>query len=156
VLGGLLILIGGGMATRHWLKALCWGALTVGMIYFTGVALINGWVMHALAPHADEDTLLYGAMNDLLIGFGWLGNPLFLFGLTGIAVGEARSAEAGMKRWLAWFGVVVSVLSWGRGVGSATGLYFLEPLILANIPAFVWLAYYGWLIARLAHEETQR
>ena len=156
VLGGLLILIGGGMATRHWLKALCWGALTVGMIYFTGVALVNGWVLHKLAHHADEERLLYEAMNDLLIGFGWLGNPLFLFGLTGIAVGEARSSELGMKHWLAWFGVAVSVLSWGRGVGSATGLYFLEPLILANIPAFLWLAYYGWLIARLAREEAQR
>src|SRR5262245_60270210 len=57
VLGGLLILIGGGPATRSWTNALCWGSLTVGMIYFTGVALINGWVMHKLAPYAAQEKL---------------------------------------------------------------------------------------------------
>src|SRR5256885_1455870 len=43
-----------------------------------------------------------------------------------------------------------ALLSWGRGIGSATGLYFLEPLIFANVPAFLWLSYYGWRIAALA------
>lgn len=41
--------------------------MTVGMLFFTGVAL-----------------------NRLLIGYGWLGNPLFLLGLTGIAALEVR------------------------------------------------------------------
>jgi hypothetical protein len=49
---------------------------------------------------------------------------------------------------LAWAGLVVVTLSWGRGIGSATGLYFLEPLIFANVPAFLWLGYYGWRVAR--------
>ena len=49
---------------------------------------------------------------------------------------------------LAWAGLVVVVFSWGRGIGSATGLYFLEPLIFANVPAFLWLSYYGLRIAR--------
>ena len=81
VLGGLLILTAGGLATHSWLSALCWGALTVGMIYFTGVALLNGWVMHPLAKYAVQEPVLYEAMNHLLIGFGWLGNPLFLIGV---------------------------------------------------------------------------
>src|SRR6266498_1320464 len=38
VLAGLLILTSGGLATRRWQSALSWGALTVGMINFTGVA----------------------------------------------------------------------------------------------------------------------
>ena len=42
----------------------------------------------------------------------------------------------------------------GRGIGSATGLYFLEPLIFANIPAFLWLGYYGHLIARQVRAEN--
>ena len=37
-----------------------------------------------------------------------------------------------------------------RGIGSATGLYFLEPLIFANIPAFLWLGYVGRSIAAAA------
>jgi len=45
---------------------------------------------------------------------------------------------------------VVVVLSWGRGIGSATGLYFLEPLIFANVPAFLWLGYYGLRVAAAA------
>jgi hypothetical protein len=55
-----------------------------------------------------------------------------------------------MPAALAWFGLVVAVLSWGRGIGSATGLYFLEPLIYANVPAFLWLGYCGVLSARRA------
>lgn len=39
-----------------------------------------------------------------------------------------------------------------RGIGSATGLYFLESLIVANIPAFLWLAGYGLRISQLARE----
>jgi hypothetical protein len=154
VLGGLLYLVGGGPATRTWLSALAWGALAVGMIYFTGVALINGWVMHPLALIAGQEPALYAAMNQLIIGFGWLGNPLFLAGLTSIALLEVRDPATDMPRWLAWAGLVVAILAWGRGVGSATGLYFLEPLIFANIPAFLWLGYYGLLSARLAREQT--
>jgi hypothetical protein len=56
---------------------------------------------------------------------------------------------------MAWFGLVVTALSWGRGIGSATGLYFLEPLIYANVPAFLWLGYYGLTIAAEAR-RTQR
>src|SRR5262245_16125117 len=54
-LGSLLMLIAGGTATVRWTNALCWGASTIGMIYFTGVALINGWVMHKIAPFAAQD-----------------------------------------------------------------------------------------------------
>jgi len=43
----------------------------------------------------------------------------------------------------------VALLSWLRGIGSATGLYVLEPFVLANIPAFLWLGWYGWRIAML-------
>src|ERR1041385_299894 len=46
VLGSLLILVAGGDLTHPWPAALSWGAMTVGMTFFTGVALINGWVMH--------------------------------------------------------------------------------------------------------------
>ncbi len=56
----------------------------------------------------------------------------------------------GMPPWLAAIGVIAVLLSWLRGVGSATGLYFLEPFILANIPAFLWLGGYGLRIARVA------
>src|SRR5258706_4513496 len=38
-LGTLLILVGGGSLTRSWQLALAWGAMTVGMIFFAGVAL---------------------------------------------------------------------------------------------------------------------
>ncbi len=89
-------------------------------------------------------------MKNLMIGFGWLGNPLFLAGLTGIAFCEVRYGYLGLQKWGAVFGLVVVVLSWGRGIGSATGLYFLEPLIFANVPAFLWLSYYGYLIAKRA------
>jgi hypothetical protein len=150
VLGGLLVLVGGGPATRRWQNALAWGAMTVGMIYFTGVALLNGWVIHRLAPVAGEQRVLYDAMNQLMIGFGWLGNPLFLFGLTGVAALEVRHRDMGMPRGVALFGLVVALLSWLRGVGSATGWYFLEPFIVANIPAFLWLGYCGYLMARRA------
>src|SRR5206468_6472838 len=37
-LGGLLILVAGGELTHPWTAALSWGAITVGMIVFTGVA----------------------------------------------------------------------------------------------------------------------
>jgi hypothetical protein len=148
-----LMLVAGGTATLRWTNALCWGASTIGMIYFTGVALINGWVMHKIAPFAAQDKYLYDAMNDLLVGFGWLGNPIFLFGLTGITILEAQHHDLGMNRMIALFGVVVALLSWGRGIGSATGLYFLGPLILANIPAFLWLSYYGFLAAKVARQQ---
>lgn len=150
VQGGLLVLVSGSVLTQRWWTAWCWGALTVGMIYFTGVSLVNGWVMHPLALHLPENQALYDAMDNLLIGFGWLGNPLFLLGLTGIAFGEVRYGFLGMQKWGAWFGLVVVILSWGRGIGSATGLYFLEPLIFANVPAFLWLGYYGYLITKRA------
>lgn len=154
-LGSLLMLVAGtqlASARQAAIVALCWGAMTVGMIFFTGVALVNGWVMHFLTAHGAPSTepLLYDAFNRLLIGYGWLGNPLFLFGLTGLATIEVQTRSIGMPAGLAWGGLVVAVLSWGRGIGSATGLYFLEPLIYANVPAFLWLGYYGFLSARRA------
>ncbi len=42
VLGSLLILVAGGDLTHPWPAALSWGAMAVGMVFFTGVALING------------------------------------------------------------------------------------------------------------------
>lgn len=148
-LGSLLVLVGGGTVTVAWTSAFCWGAMAIGMIFFSGTALVNGWVMHALAVRA-SDAGLYDAFNRLLIGYGWLGNPLFLVGLTGIAVLEVRNAAMRLPRWLAVVGLVFAVLSWGRGIGSATGLYFLEPLLIANIPAFLWLGGYGLRIAQFA------
>ena len=149
VLGCLLVLVGGGSLTQPWPAAWCWGAMAVGMIFFTGVALINGWVMHFLTARAapDSSPLVYDAFNRLLIGYGWLGNPLFLAGLTGLALLEVKRRTLGLSRPVAWGGLAVAVLAWGRGIGSATGLYFLEPLIFANVPAFLWLAYYGFGIA---------
>jgi hypothetical protein len=47
-------------------------------------------------------------------------------------------------------GLLVILLSWLRGIGSASGLYFLEPFILANVTAFLWLGWYGWRLSRLA------
>jgi len=140
-LGSLLVLVAGGELTRPWFAAWSWGAMTVGMVFFTGVALINGWVMHYLTAHGAPTSvpLLYDAFNRLLLGYGWLGNPLFLAGLTGIAALEVRYRTVRMPPALAWAGLVVVVLSWGRGIGSATGWYFLEPLIFANVPAFLWL-----------------
>jgi hypothetical protein len=154
VLGCLLVLVGGGALTRPWLAAWCWGAMAVGMIFFTGVALINGWVMHFLTTQGapESSPLLYDAFNQLLIGYGWLGNPLFLAGLTGLAQLEVKQRTLGLPRFLAWGGLLVAVLSWGRGIGSATGLYFLEPLIFANVPAFLWLAYYGLRISATSRE----
>ncbi len=151
-LGALLVLIAGGELTHPWTAALSWGAMTVGMVFFTGVALINGWVMHYLTARGAPTSvpLLYDAFNRLLLGYGWLGNPLFLAGLTGIAALEVRQRTVRMPASIAWTGLVLVLLSWGRGIGSATGLYFLEPLIFANVPAFLWLSYYGWRVAALA------
>jgi hypothetical protein len=150
LLGSLLMLVAGGRMLRPWMAAFSWAAMAVGMVFFTGVALVNGWVMHYLVSQGApaSDPLLYDAFNRLLVGYGWLGNPLFLLGLTGVAYTEVRSPARVMPRWLAWVGLVAVVLSWGRGIGSATGLYFLEPLIFANVPAFVWLGYLGWQLGR--------
>jgi hypothetical protein len=155
VLGTLLMLVAGGSLTRRWGLALAWGAMTVGMTFFAGVALINGWVMHFLVARGApaSDPLLYDAFNRLLIGYGWLGNPLFLLGLTTLAALEVRHHALGLPGWVAWAGLAASVLSWGRGIGSATGLYFLEPLIFANVPAFLWLGYVGIRVARAAAAE---
>lgn len=152
VLGSLLLLVAGGSLTTPWTAALSWGAMAVGMVFFTGVSLINGWVMHYLTRRGAPQSmpLLYDAFNQLLIGYGWLGNPLFLFGLTGIAVLEVRTGTTRMPRALAWVGLVAAILSWGRGIGSATGLFFLEPLIFANVPAFLWLGYYGLRVSSQA------
>ena len=155
VLGTYLVLAGGGTLTRRWGLALAWGSMTVGMIFFTGVALINGWVTHVLVARGAPATepLLYDAFNMLLIGYGWLGNPLFLFGLTTLAAFEVWDPALPLPRWIAWVGLASSILSWGRGIGSATGLYFLEPLIFANVPAFLWLGYIGFAIARAARRD---
>ena len=154
-LGGFLMLFAGGKLTQSWLAALSWASIAVGMTFFTGVALVNGWVMHYLVEKKapETDPLLYDAFNRLLIAYGWLGNPLFLVGLCGIAFLEVRRATFKLPRWLAWVGLVSAILSWGRGIGSASGMYFLEPLIFANIPAFLWLGWYGLHIARLARRE---
>jgi hypothetical protein len=156
-LGTLLLLVAGGSLTREWGLALAWGSMAVGMMFFSGVALINGWVMHYLVDRGApaSDPLLYDAFNHLLIGYGWLGNPLFLFGLTVLAGLEVWRPWLGLPRVVAWLGLAASVLSWGRGIGSATGLYFLEPLIFANIPAFLWLGYCGVAISRAASEGRQ-
>jgi hypothetical protein len=151
-LGAFLMLVGGGSLTQTWRLALSWGAMAVGMIFFSGVALINGWVTHFLVARGapSSEPLLYDAFNQLLIGYGWLGNPLFLLGLTMLAAIEVRRGTLGLPPWIAWVGLASSVLSWGRGIGSATGLYFLEPLIFANVPAFLWLGYVGLRVARYA------
>ena len=158
VLGSLLMLVAGGALTRTWTLALAWGSTVVGMIFFTGVALINGWVMHFLVARGApaSDPVLYDAFNRLLIGYGWLGNPLFLLGLTTLAISELRRPWLGMSRAAAWIGAIASVLAWGRGIGSATGLFFLEPLIFANIPAFLWLGYVGLVVARAARSAPAR
>src|SRR5262249_29049242 len=156
VLGGLLMLFAGGPLTRPWTAALSWACITVGMMFFSGVAMINGWVMHYLSAHGApaREPLVYDAFNRLLIAYGWLGNPMFLVGLCGVTWIEARHAPFRMPRWLAWAGLVSAILSWGRGLGSASGLYFLEPLIFANVPAFLWLGGYGFLIARSARRQV--
>jgi hypothetical protein len=158
VLGSSLMLAAGGHLLRNWTAALFWGAAAVGMIFFSGVALINGWVMHALTARGtpDTDPLLYYAFNRLLIGYGWLGNPLFLLGLTGLAYLEVRGPTRLVSLPIAWLGLITSLLSWGRGIGSATGWYFLEPLIYANVPAFLWLGYYGLRIASAAQPSSPR
>src|SRR5258706_13949209 len=46
VLGGLLVLVSVRVLTRRWFEAWFWSALTVGMIYFTGVCLVNAWATH--------------------------------------------------------------------------------------------------------------
>ncbi len=155
VLGSLLVLVSGGISTVDWGRALAWGSMCVGMTFFAGVALINGWVMHFLVARGAPatDRLLYDAFNRLLIGYGWLGNPLFLFGLTTLAALEVSKPALGIPRPIAWIGLIASVLSWGRGIGSATGLYFLEPLIFANVPAFLWLGYVGAHVARRARAD---
>jgi hypothetical protein len=155
VLGSLLVLVSGGRAVRPWPAALCWASMAVGMMFFSGVALVNGWVMHYLASRGapTAEPLVYDAFNRLLIGYGWLGNPLFLAGLTGLAYAEVRRPSELLPRWLAWAGLLAAVLSWGRGIGSATGLYFLEPLIFANVPAFLWLGYYGLRLSRAAAHQ---
>ena len=158
VLGALLMLVAGGTLTRSWQLAFAWGSISVGMMFFTGVALINGWVTHFLVARGapQSDALLYDAFNRLLIGYGWLGNPLFLLGLTTLAVVEVWRPWLGLARWIAWVGALATVLSWGRGIGSATGLFFLEPLIFANIPAFLWLGYVGLVVARAARSAPAR
>ncbi len=134
VLGSLLMLCAGGRVLEPWPAALCWALTRLG------------------APATDP--LLFDAFNRLLVGYGWLGNPLFLVGLTGIAYLEVRTPTGRLPRWLAWVGLATAVLSWGRGIGSATGLYFLEPLIFANVPAFLWLGLYGLKLAAWASEQS--
>jgi hypothetical protein len=155
VVGGLLALAGGGVLTRRSQSALAWGSLTVGILFFAGVALVNGYVMHALSTEVGSATgaLLYKAFDDLLQGYGWLGNPLFLFGLTALTFTEVRYRTLGLPRSVSLFGLAMALLSWLRGIGSATGLFFLEPFIYANVPAFLWLAYYGWRLAERGRTE---
>jgi|SRR5215813_7100851 len=158
VLAGFLMLFGGGILTKHWIGSLSWACVTVGMVFFSGVALINGWVMHYLSAHGAplKEPLVYDAFNRLLIAYGWLGNPMFLIGLNGIAFLELWRSTLKLPRWLALGGLVSALLSWGRGIGSATGMYFLEPLIYANVPAFLWFGYYGLRISSAASRDAKQ
>jgi hypothetical protein len=151
VVGGLLALVGGGILTRRWQSALAWASLTVGILFFSGVALVNGYVMHALSIEVGSaaGALVFKAFDDLLLGYGWLGNPLFLFGLTALAFTEVRYRTIALPGWVSLFGLAMALLSWLRGIGSATGVFFLEPFIYANVPAFLWLSYYGYRLAGL-------
>lgn len=151
LVGGLLVLVSGG-PMRTWPSRFAWASLTVGILWFTGVAMLNAWVMHPLADEVTggADPLLFDTFNRLLVGFGWLGNPLFLIGLTMIAALEVRARPLGLPGWLAWGGLIVALLSWLRGLGSAFGIPALEAFILANVPAFLWLAWYGLVIATQA------
>ena len=160
-LGGLLVVVSGGPAD-DWLTRLAWGGFTLGLFWFTGVALLNAWVMHSLADAvaanpatASVDARLYDAFNRLLVGFGWLGNPLFLAGLTGIAALEVRGRSMDLPRWLAWLGLALALLSWLRGIGGALGLPALNVFLLANVPAFAWVSFCGWRIASRARESRQ-
>jgi hypothetical protein len=151
LLGALLVLLSGG-PTPDALTRLAWASMAVGMVFFTGVALLNGWVMHPLsaAVASGEDPRLFRAFNDLLVGFGWLGNPLFNVGLTLVAWIEFRRGPLRLGPPLAIAGLGLALLTWLRGIGSATGLFFLEPFVIAYVPAFLWLAVYGWRLARAA------
>ena len=122
-----------------------WGPIHVAIAMGFTLCVLGGLLMLAAG-----DAVVYDAFNRLLVGFGWLGNPLFLAGLTTLAFMEVRTHTISMSRELAWFGLAVALLSWLRGIGSATGLYFLEPFVLANIPAFLWLGWYGWRVASLS------
>jgi hypothetical protein len=160
--GAVLALVSGG-PIDHWTSRLAWAALTIGLLWFTGVALLNGWVMHPLAeaiatnpdPSSAEQAL-YTSFNRLLIGFGWLGDPLFLAGLTGIAAIEVRWRPLRLAPWLAWLGLGVTLLCWLRGVGGAFGVAALNAFLLANVPAFAWLSWYGWRLARAASAQGNK
>ena len=67
-----------------------------------------------------------------------------------------RFATFRLSRRPAWVGLISASLSWLRGIGSATGLYALEPFVLANIPAFLWLGLYGLTIATLAKRAAAK
>ena len=74
VVGGMLMMFGAGILTRRWTGALSWAAITVGMMFFSGVALINGWVMHYLSNHGAPKTepLIYTNVPAFL-WFGYYG-----------------------------------------------------------------------------------
>jgi hypothetical protein len=77
-------------------------AIAVGVVCFSGVALINGWVMHCLSDYgAPNEPLVHDASNRLLIAYGWLGNTTSLVGLCGIAFLGVRYAAFRLPRWLA-------------------------------------------------------
>ena len=151
-LGSLLLLVGGGPregALERW----AWAAGAIGMLLFAGVALVNAWVMHDLAARLVTDAAvepLFAAFNGLLVGFGWLGNPLLLAGLTVVAWLELTDPRLGMPGWARAAGLVAVLLAWGRGIGSALAIPALEALLVANVPAFLWLAWLGLATARTA------
>ena len=149
----LLILAGGGQSLESWQRALSWGAIGVGLLYFSGTALINAAVMHPIAEGGitSAESVIFDAFNRLLVGFGWMGDPLFLAGLTALAYLELRSPLLGMPRWVTSIGLTSASIAWLRGVGSM-GIWVLEPAVLANIPAFLWLAACG---VRLAVAESK-
>jgi len=102
------------------------GAMAVGMVFFTGVALINAGSCITARRTARRPLCPFcTTRSSPLLGYGWLGNPLFLAGLTGVALSSCGITQSGCRpRCLGRTGG--RVLSWGRGIGSATGLYFLE------------------------------
>ena len=144
----LLILAGGGSILHPWPRAMGWAATGVGLLYFSGTALINAVVMHPIAAGgiSPEEASTFDAFNRLLVGFGWVGDPLFLLGITTLAYLQLRTPLIAMPRWQTIVGLTAASIAWLRGPGSL-GIWFLEPAVLANIPAFLWLARYGLRIA---------
>lgn len=157
IIGGLLYLSAGGSLTRHPLLVIAWAGITVGLLFFSGTALINAFVMDDLARNvaAGHDRSVFDAFNNLLVGFGWIGDPLFLGGATALTFYELRYKFIGMPRFIAWIGFISVLIAWMRGP-AGWGLDFLRFSIMANVPLFLWLGYFGYCVAQSArHVEPK-